>query len=253
VAGERLDQLAEQEPIFGSKESAMCQPSLWNSTQERIFNDCYATKAFRVAPMHTTISLMDDNEEYFGEAKAICEEFGLIPLMNFAHDFDVDIIGQFIATVFLGSDDAKTTTWITLYHQMTGTWAQFEYSMEYPDIENPRDHNMFRAHTTKKAMPRDVLSELCIPGRGIAGRSKDLLPMYDIMLLIYREVLNPKVGVHDKIHGYLVNLMHYTHKNRGKGKQLDVMNYLWEELHLGIIDRKAHVFAPYLMKFICGL
>jgi hypothetical protein len=56
--------------------------------------------------MHSiNISLMD--AEYFGEAKAICEEFGLIPLMNFSHAFDVDIIAQFFATMYTGTDDAK--------------------------------------------------------------------------------------------------------------------------------------------------
>jgi hypothetical protein len=34
---------------------------------------------------------MNKNVEYFAEAKEICEEFGLLPLMEFSHDYDEDI------------------------------------------------------------------------------------------------------------------------------------------------------------------
>ena len=53
------------------------------------------------------------------------------------------------------------------------------------------------------------------------------------------------------MYGFLQNLLLCTFQNHGTDLQLDVMDYIWNELWNGIISRKAPVFAPYVMKFIC--
>ncbi|KAK1606347.1 hypothetical protein QYE76_030020 [Lolium multiflorum] len=83
-------------------------------------------------------------------------------------------------------------------------------------------------------------------------QKKFLRPVYDILLRIYREVLNPKVGCVDQIYGYLGNLLLLSHQHRDTGMQLDVMDFLWNEFWACIIARKAPVFAPYFMFFICS-
>ncbi|KAK1633113.1 hypothetical protein QYE76_007428 [Lolium multiflorum] len=83
-------------------------------------------------------------------------------------------------------------------------------------------------------------------------QKKFLRPVYDILLRIYREVLNPKVGCVDQIYGYLGNLLYLSHQHRDTGLQLDVMYFLWNEFWACIIARKAPVFAPYFMLFICS-
>jgi hypothetical protein len=61
--------------------------------QERIFNEVYGKKKVRLAPMHSIgIAHMYNSPKYFGEAKAIFEEDGLLPLMQFNHVVDEDII-----------------------------------------------------------------------------------------------------------------------------------------------------------------
>jgi hypothetical protein len=52
--------------------------------------------------MHTVdVSHVNKFPEYFGEAKGICEELGLLPLMEFNHVVDEDIIAQFYSTIHL--------------------------------------------------------------------------------------------------------------------------------------------------------
>jgi hypothetical protein len=61
--------------------------------QERIFNEVFDKKKVRLGPMHSiNVDLMDKEPEYFGETKEICEEFGLLPLMQFNHGINEDII-----------------------------------------------------------------------------------------------------------------------------------------------------------------
>ena len=84
-----------------------------------------------------------------------------------------------------------------------------------------------------------VDDDLYIPGWAVAGSSYKLLPTYDIMLRIYRDVLNPKVGNFDQVHGFLVNMMVLTATKRGAGEKLGVMDYLWIEMHYAIVMRKT--------------
>jgi hypothetical protein len=94
--------------------------------QERIFNEVYGKKKVRLGPMHSiNVALMDKDSEYFGEAKEICEEFGLLPLMQFNHDIDEDIIAQFYATVYLDLTNERELIWMTKDKLMKATWAQF--------------------------------------------------------------------------------------------------------------------------------
>jgi hypothetical protein len=68
---------------------------------------------------------------------------------------------------------------------------------------------------------------------------------------IYQEVLNPKVGNHDQLHGFMVDLMLLTHSNRGSDLKLDVMDFISNEIHWGLCHKKRPLYAPYLMNLIC--
>ena len=74
-------------------------------------------------------------------------------------------------------------------------------------------------HVLERPMIKDKMvdADLYIAGRALAGSAYHLKPTYDIMLRIYRSVLNPKVGNFDQVHGFLVNLMVLTATKRGAG------------------------------------
>ena len=101
---------------------------------------------------------------------------------------------------------------------MSATWAEFAAGIGYSDL--PRDApGVFRVHLRDRPMVKDQMvdADLYIAGRALAGSAYHLLPTYDIMLRIYRSVLNPKVGNFDQVHGFLVNMMILTAQKRGKG------------------------------------
>ncbi|KAK1616553.1 hypothetical protein QYE76_022070 [Lolium multiflorum] len=160
-------------------------------------------------------------------------------------DHDVDVIGQFFATVYVDNDDAKTMTWMTEGRMLHGTWGQFAECLGYPVLTDDTE-GYFQAHNTPKPIDKALLADLYLEGEVF------LRPVYDILLRINREVLNPKVGCVDQIYGYLGNLLYLTHQHRGTGLHLDVMDYMWEEFWSCIMSRKSPVFAPYFMCFICS-
>lgn len=132
--------------------------------------------------------------------------------------------------------------------RFSAPWKDFVRVLGYDDkgLDDPMG---FRPHEMVNASPKDVLLDLYIPRRWVVGQSKDSLPTDEIMHLIYREVLNPKVGNLDEIHGYLVDLMLRTMK--GKGVSIDVSDYLWNEIFNDVVNRKPPPCVPYIiMKFI---
>ncbi|KAK1601735.1 hypothetical protein QYE76_016469 [Lolium multiflorum] len=132
-----------------------------------------------------------------------------------------------------------------------GTWDQFAACLGYLVLSG-NEEEYFRAHYTPKPIDKALFADLYLEGEVVYGSQKFLRPVYDILLRIYREVLNPKVGCVDQIYGYLGNLLYLTHQNRDTGRQLDVMDFLWNEFWSCIISRKAPVFAPYFMFCICS-
>ena len=112
---------------------------------------------------------------------------------------------------------------------------------------------MFRVHLRDRPMVKDkmVEADLYIASHALAGSAYHLLPTYDIMLRVYRYVLNPKVGNFDQVHGFLVNMMVLTAQKRGQGLQLDVMDFIWHEMHYAVTMRKTPPSAPYVMKLLC--
>ncbi|KAK1652366.1 hypothetical protein QYE76_070171 [Lolium multiflorum] len=241
-----------QSNAYTSPKGTNCSALFWTKYQEKTFDDLYANATYKVAPMHhINFAHMDKHANYFAEARNICEQFGLIPLMEFQHPYCVEVIGQFFATVYVDNDDAKTMTWMTEGRMLHGTWDQFAACLGYPVLTGNED-GYFRAHHTPKPVEKALLADLYLEGEVVYGSQKFLRPVYDILLRIYREVLNPKVGCVDQIYGYLGNLLLLSHQHRDTGMQLDVMDFLWHEFWACIMARKAPVFAPYFMFFICS-
>ena len=248
--------LRDFDPYSQPKNTRSCNnPRFYTKDQERIFHEVYGPKKKRFCEMQAiNTEHMDANPAYFGEAKAICEEFGLIPLMEFCHGFDEDLVAQFFATVKMSESEEGELTlqWMTHDKLLSATWEEFGECLGYPVLP-ANAPGYFRVHGLSRPMAKDrmVDAELYIPGWESAGSSYKLRPTYDILLRIYRSVLNPKVGNFDQVHGYLVNMMVLSATKKGAGQRLDVMDFLWIELHFAVVMRKTPPYAPYLMALMC--
>ena len=105
------------------------------------------------------------------------------------------------------------------------------------------DAQVFRITYMNKPMKPSALSHLLIQGRGVPGESKHLQKTWHIMHRIFRNTVLPWVGNFDQVHGRLIDLMVVSSHMVGKGKQLDVMNILWNEIHEVIMKRTVPIFG----------
>jgi hypothetical protein len=129
------------------------------------------------------------------------------------------------------------------------TWAEFGEILGYPKGED-KDANGWHVHDLGRAMDKDVLKPLYIVGHGVCGKIEYLERVYDIMLRVYRETISAKTGNFDEIHGFNVDLMFLTHENRGKGQKLNVMDFLLNEMHQAMVERRVPPYGPYIQKLI---
>ena len=235
-------------------------PYFHNKFQEQIYNEVLLKKPKDnyVEQHHINMAHMKAHPEYFGEALAICEEIGLLPMMELEQDFDEKLVAQFLATVHMGNETKRRIVWMTKDQKFEVLWeevaAMFEYEEFGPFEPDDFEETHFRVHFPGvEAKDVSELLPLYDPDSAVkwkVGKSKGLFPTWDIMHRIYRETINPKVGNIDEIHAYLKNLLLLTKDMQGKGKQLDVMDYIWNELWHVISKRKNIAFAPLIMRII---
>jgi hypothetical protein len=114
-------------PYLVEKNTRLCPNAyLYHQNQERIYNEIYGANEFACCPQWSiNMEKLDSEPGYFGEAKAICEELGLVPLMTFNHPYSKEIICQFYATVVfeVNENGDRSLTWMTKEHVMKATWC----------------------------------------------------------------------------------------------------------------------------------
>jgi len=76
---------------------------------------------------------MEKYHAYFGEARDLYEQLNIVPLMTFNYDFDAELVAQFFATIWYGTNIECTLIWMTNGRQLRTTWGAFMALLGYPD------------------------------------------------------------------------------------------------------------------------
>ena len=97
----------ERNPYLIPRRDNVANPRFYTDDQERVYDEVYLSQRNTVVKQHyLKIPHMtcDKNREYFAEAYAMCEEFGMLPIMVAHENYDEELIGQFYATVHVGNE-----------------------------------------------------------------------------------------------------------------------------------------------------
>ena len=226
-----------------------------DSVSRTHFYEEYPTHKNKVVQQFSiSVPHMQANMAYFGEALEVCEQFGLLDFIEINEDYDEHLVGQFFATLFFHNEDDRKITWMTKNQVFTATWAEFAALFGLQDYGADTTpaflSTHFRVPYPEKTMGVHELYDLYIPGRAMVGLQKNLLPVYDILHRIFRNTLAPRVGNFDQIHGTLIDIMVHTHRQRGSGLKLDIMDIIWNEMYNSVMKRRVPVFAPMVMRLI---
>lgn len=158
---------------------------------------------------------------------------------------------QLFATLVIKGDSKKTIKWMTCESFCESNFEEFAKVLGYKfDGDNPQGYRMHHPYKLNKKQTVHLYGEGATP-----GNSRDLLPLYDVLVRILRENIAPSGGNNDNVVTPLCNLL--LHANRivedpgsDKDWSVDVMDYIYNEMYEAMTTRVTIPYAPYIMKLI---
>ncbi|KAK1646908.1 hypothetical protein QYE76_064713 [Lolium multiflorum] len=201
-------------------------------------------------PMVTKCQLaLDPNGKEVDQKDAIwvTGRMGLQDLMKIRCDYSPELVKQFFATLAIKKDEDRTMEWMSGSTYCSATLRRFGAILGVPVEEGRRLHGPQRAD--KNAM-FDLYTSA-----GKVGTTKGLLPIYGQLLRFFRSTIAPSGGNNDAIRGSLVDLMCLSlrcarDENEEHNFSIDIMDYIFHEIHDTMVSRNTIPYAPYIQLLI---
>ncbi|KAK1616242.1 hypothetical protein QYE76_021759 [Lolium multiflorum] len=218
----------------------------WCLEQEFIYKDIYEPMK-KVRPMQA-INVDDLAEnDHFEDAIWVTGRMGLQGLMKIQCDYSPELIKQLYATLAFKKDAEHTMEWMSGSTHCEATLRQFATILGLPA------EGGLRLHGPQKT-DKNVLFDL-YDSSGVVGSTKELLPIYSQVLRFLRATIAPSGGNNDALRGALVDLMHLSLKcarnnNEDQDFSLDVMDFIFNEIHDAMVSRTTMPYAPYIQLLI---
>src|SRR3954468_11622420 len=103
-----------------------------------------------------SLGYMTDHADYFGEATALCEQFGIGNIISFNKDFDVDLLAQFFATVYFRKEGVRSLNWMLHVDRVSCSWEVFMQALGVP-FTTPDEPVGLHPHTSGTARSKSEL------------------------------------------------------------------------------------------------
>jgi hypothetical protein len=217
-----------------------------------IYQDIFAPMSKPIRPMHPIDLGFLKSKEYFVPAVQVVERLGLIGFMTCQCNYDPQLILQFYATLAFTGDDDRMFKWMTGTRYCESSFTRFAALLGYP-FDGPTNPVGHRIHTPLP-VNKNQLSGLYGP-KGIIGEVAGLLPLYDLLVHIFRENIAPSGGNNDAIRGSLVDLLIFAHDcatstDPDEDFSLDVMDFIFNEMFDSMVSQGSLPYAPFIMRLI---
>ena len=222
--------------------------SFWCIEQDHIYVDVYTTLGKPIRPMSPIDVDHLGHTEYWAEAHGVLAEMGLLHLLTLQCDYNEHYILQFYSTVTFCKDVNKTLKWMTGHNYCEAPWSRFGEILGY---------RLGEGHHIKTATDDydpDEVATLYGP-RMTAGTTTGLLPLYAKLARLLRDNLAPRGGNIDAIRHGLIGLLLLAKKCKENTKpnrsfKVDVMAYIFDEMHDAMMSWGTVPYAPYIMMLI---
>jgi hypothetical protein len=237
-----------------ARDKELADTRFWCAAQKGIFEDIYRPMSQRVCYMHVLDRThLRKKAAYFGEALGIMQKLGLYPLMDIQCHYNEKIIQQFFATLSFKGNEAISFRWMSGDTMRESDFYEFAQILnyEFQGLSVPVGH---RVHIHGVQPDKNRLAPL-YSSSGQVGTNKGLLPLYNILLRMFRENISPSGGNRDAIRAALVELMFLSHRcfestDPNEDFKLDVMHYIFNEMHDAMVSKRTPPYAPYIMLLI---
>ena len=106
----------------------------YSKDQELVYKEIYVAKDYFVTVQHSICFEWVNapkRKDYFAETMAMCQEFGLFPLMKFKHNYIEYYITQFFSRVYFEGDADRSMKWMTKDKMLECTLKEFGEYLGY--------------------------------------------------------------------------------------------------------------------------
>ncbi|KAK1683930.1 hypothetical protein QYE76_044778 [Lolium multiflorum] len=218
----------------------------WCMEQEFIYKDIYEPMK-KVRPMQAIdVDVLAVNN-HFEDAIWVTGRMGLKDLMKIQCDYSPELVKQFFATLAIKKDEDRTMEWMSGSTHCSATLRRFAAILGVPAEGGRRLHGPQRAD-------KNALFDL-YTSAGKVGETKGLLTIYGQLLRFFRSTIAPSGGNNDAIRGTLVDLMYLSFRcardeNEERNYTIDVMDFIFHEIHDAMVSRTTIPYAPYIQLLI---
>ncbi|KAK1662579.1 hypothetical protein QYE76_050738 [Lolium multiflorum] len=218
----------------------------WCMEQIYIFKDIYEPMK-KVRPMQAIDVEVLSQNNHFEDAIWVTGRMGLQKLMKVQCDYNPDLIKQFYATLAFKKDEEHTMQWMSGSSPCQASFHMFVEILGYPFEGGHRLHGPQKTN-------KDMLFHL-YDSSGAVGTTSGLLPIYGQLLRFFRATIAPSGGNNDALRGTLLDLMHHAFECAQEGDEesyftIDVMDYIFHEIHDAMVSRTTMPYAPYIQRLI---
>src|SRR3954470_24689120 len=119
-------------PYNKPRDRSLMKTKFWNKNQRDVYHMLVSDRKNKYVPNVKLVSLsyMEAHMDYFSEALALVDQFGLRHIISFNKAFDSDLVGQFFATVYFHIYVDQTITWMCDDDVLTCKWKVFMELMQ---------------------------------------------------------------------------------------------------------------------------
>jgi len=168
-------------------------------------------------------------------------------LMVVGTPYSPDLLKQFFATVHFSTKPKRTMTWMC--HDKVCVTTLAEFGALFGIDELPVAPCYVRLHASSLIRAEDGIRHCYPPGIGLRGKIPKTVYMYPywrVTHAILRNCLQCKFGEKGEVRERMVNCLHHIVDLFMRKKQIDILDYMWQEMRLVITRNKVPIYGPYL-------
>jgi hypothetical protein len=181
----------------------------------------------------------------YNQVMAACESHHLKNLMGVYYDWNLEVIAQFYATLYIEEGSgARRMHWMT-----KGEW----YNISYDDFDSRFSFGVVDAHHARLHMhnllDEDEMKFMYASGQeGNVGTTNGLYTFYSVLNRLFRKTMCPRDGDPANISQFAKDLLANL---RDGAPPLSMMDFVWEEIKgISPNSQKNCGFTPYLIFII---
>ena len=210
----------------------------------KMHQQVYTFKICKLHNSHVKQHIFDEEaaRQKWPEVMDLIDFHGITPLMSCSRPFSPTLLREFFATVYFTEGDhaSRSMQWMSGGVQCSATLKEFG-ALIGVEIAEYSYYSHVRIHGEEKfLMSAKEGIKHCYPsnsGTKMIPKVRYFTDFWYVTHTILRHTIHVKFGEKGMARGWMVNLLNKIVTAKEKGKPLDVLDYMWNELKL--TDRKS--------------